>query len=94
MFTVTAGALRRLSTKLILKNGNEDQAFRFTRRTGGWRLRLDSTRKEDKEFLHDGRSVLALDAKEFQAIAQLKLDVKCTESGLRLKLCRVKSGKD
>lgn len=94
MFTVTAGALGRLSRKLAGKKANDDQALRFTRRTGGWRLRLDCARPADTAFSHDGRSVLLLDAAVSQAMANMTLDVRSTDSGPRLRLRRITSSKD
>lgn len=94
MFTVTAGALDRLSKKLALKKPTEGVALRFTRRTGGWRLGLDRARSADTEFTHDGRRVLLLDVAVSQAMTNMRLDVRSTDSGPRLKLCRVTSSKD
>jgi hypothetical protein len=94
MFTVTAAALDRLSSKLASKKANDGEAFRFTQRTGGWRLRLDRPRPADTAFSHDGRSVLLLDEAVAQAMAHMTLDARKTDSGPRLKLRRVTSGKD
>ena len=88
MFTVTAAALERLSRKLAGRKANDNEAFRFTQRTGGWRLRLDRTRPLDTEFAHGGRSVLLLDAAVSQAMTNMTLDVRGTASGPRLKLRR------
>ena len=94
MFTVTAAALHRLSRKLAGKKANDDEAFRFTRRTGGWRLRLDCARPADTAVSHDGRSMLLLDAAVSQAMTNMTLDVRSTDSGPRLRLRRVTSSKD
>ena len=94
MFTVTAAALNRLSVKLVRRKADDDEAFRLTRRTGGWRLRLDCPRPTDTAFSHDGRSVLLLDAAVSQAMANLALDVRSTGSGPRLKLRRVTGSRD
>ena len=94
MFTVTAAALDRLSRKLAGKKANDNEAFRFTRRAGGWKLRLDYARLADTAFSHDGRSVLLLDATVSHAMASLTLDVRRTDSGPRLKLRRVTGNKD
>ena len=94
MFTVTTGALNRLSAKLAGKKASDDQAFRFTRRTGGWRLRLDSPQPTDTAFSHEGRSVLLLDAAVSQAMGNLALVVRSTGWGPRLRLRRVRSNKD
>ena len=91
MFTVTAAALDRLSTKLACKKANDDEALRFTRRAGGWKLRLDCARPADTAFSHDGRSVLLLDAAVSQAMTNMTLDIRSTDSGPRLTLHRVTS---
>jgi len=94
MFTVTVAALDRLSSKLTSKKANDGEAFRFTQRTGGWRLRLDRPHPADTAFSHDGRSVLLLDSAVSQAMANLTLDVRRTDSGPRLKLSRLTDNKD
>ena len=94
MFTVTAAALDRLSTKLAGKKAGGDEAFRFTRRTGGWKLCLDCARPADTAFAHDGRSVLLMDTTVSQAMTDMTLDARSTDSGPRLKLRRVMSSKD
>ena len=94
MFTVTIGALNRLSKKLARKKPKDGVALRFTRRTGGWRLGLDQPRPGDTEFSHDGRSVLLLDAAVSRAMTNMTLDVKSTDSGSRLTLRRIAGGKD
>jgi hypothetical protein len=94
MFTVTAAALDRLSRRIAQKKPTDGVALRFTRREGGWRLRLDRARPADTEFTHDGRSVLLLDASVSQAMANLTLDVRNTDSGPRLRLRKVASSKD
>ncbi len=94
MLTVTAGALERLSSKLAGKKARDDEAFRFTRRTGGWKLRLDRARTADTEFTHEGRSVLLLDGAVSQAMTNGTLDVRTTDVGPRLRLRRVRSRKD
>jgi len=93
MFKVTAAALDRLQRKLTGKKAKDDEAFRFTPRTGGWKLRLDRARPADTEFTHDGRSVLLIDGAVSQAMTDMTLDVKSTDSGPRLKLRRIASGK-
>ncbi|MHC4698843.1 MAG: hypothetical protein ACYTFA_19110 [Planctomycetota bacterium] len=94
MFTVTAAALNRLSRKLTGKKANDDEALRFTHRTGGWSLGLDCARHADTRFMRDGRSVLLLDTAVSQAMANMTLDIRSTSSGPRLKLRRVTSSKD
>jgi hypothetical protein len=88
MLTVTAGALDRLSRKLSRKHAADAEAYRFTQKTGGWKLRLDQERPADTAFSHGGRSVLLLDAAVSVAMANLTLDVRTTDSGPRLRLRR------
>ncbi len=89
MFTVTEGALERLSRKLDRNKSMDEAALRFTRRRRGWKLRLDKARPDDTAFTHEGRNVLLLDAVVTKAMAALTLDVNDTESGARLKLRRL-----
>ena len=92
MFTVTAGALDRLSRKLVGKNANDDEALRVTQVPNGWKLHLDRARSDDTAFSRDGRSVLLLDAAVSKAMTNVALDVKSTNSGPRLKLRRITRG--
>jgi len=94
MLTVTAAALDRLSRKLAGKKANDEEAFRFTRRTGGWRLRLDCARPADTAFTHDGRSVLLMDTTVSQAMTNVTLDARSTDSGPRLRLRGATNSKD
>ncbi len=94
MLTVTADALDCLSRKLARKKLTDGVALRFTRRTGGWRLRPSCARPADTEFTHDGRSVLLLDGVVAQAMANMTLDVRSTESGPRLRLRTAADGRD
>jgi len=94
MLTVTAAALDRLSTKLARKKADDDVALRFTRRPGGWRLRLDRAAPADKTFTHEGRNVLLLDKDVARAMTSMMLDVRDTDKGPRLRLCKVAHGKD
>ncbi len=94
MLTVTADALDRLSRKLARKKLTDGVALRFIRRTGGWRLCLDRVRPADTEFTHDGRRVLILDGAVSQAMTNMTLDVRSTDSGPRLKLHTAADRKD
>jgi len=86
MFTVSIAARDRLSTKLDVKNAHDEQAFRFTQCPDGWKLRLDQANPADVEYKHNGRTVLLLDAAISQAMANMALVVRKTDSGPRLKL--------
>ena len=94
MLTVTPAAIDRLLQKLARKKAADDVALRFTRRQGGWRLRLERARPGDTAFTQDGRSVLVLDAAVAQAMTNMTLEVRKTESGPRLKLCRIAHRED
>jgi hypothetical protein len=89
MLTVTPAARECLLSRLDERKAAIDVAMRFTRREGGWRLRLDQARPEDTAFLHEGRSVLLLDEAVTKAMANMKLDARATEDGPRLKLRRI-----
>jgi hypothetical protein len=94
MLTVTTAALDRLSTKLARKKAGEGMALRFTRRPGGWRLRLDRADPADKTYTHEGRNVLLLDQDVSRAMASMTLDVRVTNRGPRLRLRATMRGKD
>jgi len=86
MLTVTEGALDRLSRKLVHRNAADDVALRFTRKTGGWKLRPDRTRPADQTFTHEGKEVLVLDEAVSRAMTDMTLDVRQTKAGPRLTL--------
>ena len=93
MLTVTAAARDRLLTKLGCKKAADDVALRFTRRKGGWRLRLDRAGPDDTAFTHEGRDVLLLDEAVSKAMTMMTLDVSSTETGPKLTLRRITSRK-
>ena len=43
MLNVTPGACERLTRKLARRSAGEDQAMRFTRKPGGWKLSRQQT---------------------------------------------------
>ena len=94
MFTVTRAALDRLSNKLARRKPTQGLTLRLARTAGGWRLRLGRARPEDRQFGHDGQCVLLLDGTVSEAMAKMKLDVSSTDSGPRLRLLKMKRGKD
>lgn len=94
MLIVTTAALDRLSEKLAGKNANDGRAFRFTQRTGCWRLRLDQARPDDTTFAHKGKNVLVVDAAVAEAMAKMMLDVRGTEAGVKLRLHRMTRGSE
>ncbi|HUT14112.1 MAG TPA: hypothetical protein VMY42_26725 [Thermoguttaceae bacterium] len=86
MLTVTKPALDRLSRRLVRKEAADGMALRFTRRDGGWTLRLDQESAGDTAFTHDGRKVLLLDEVVSKAMENMTLDIRksAQRSGLRL----------
>lgn len=88
MLNVTKPALDQLSQRLARQQADGDVALRFTRREGGWMLRLDREAAGDTAFAHDGRTVLLLDADVSKAMADMTLDARQTGQRLRLKLRR------
>ena len=86
MFTVTEAARGRLLTKLVDRQAEEGEAFRFTRKKGGWKLRIDRPQPEDMKLVHEGRNVLLLDADVKQNMTKLTLDVVNAETKPRLTL--------
>lgn len=76
MLTITKPALDQLSHRLERKRADEDMALRFTRREGGWTLRLDRESAGDTAFTHDGRKVLLLNEDVSKAMADMTLDIR------------------
>jgi hypothetical protein len=86
VLTVTVVARDRLASKLARRKAADDIAMRFTRRVGGWKLRLGRSRPADTVIVHEGRTVLLLDSVVSQAMTNMTLDVKNTEAGPQLTL--------
>lgn len=86
MLAVTPAARERLARKLARKKAGEDEAMRFTRQPGGWKLAVDRARPADTAIIHEGRVVLLLDEVVSQAMANATLDVRNGSAGPRLKL--------
>lgn len=94
MLTVTKAARERLLSKLVSRSAGDDEAMRFTRRKGGWRLRLERACPDDTTVVHQGRSVLLLDDDVSKAMKSLTLDARPTENGPRLTLRRTSQQDD
>jgi hypothetical protein len=92
MLNVSKPALNRLSRRLAHDEADDDVALRFTRREGGWKLGPDQARPGDVTFAYDGRNVLLLDASAAEALANMTLDVRKTDTGPRLRLRRIAAG--
>jgi hypothetical protein len=86
VLAITLGAKARLTSKLTGKKAADGEAMRFTRRTGGWTLKVDRQCPTDTVILHEGRIVLLLDTDVSQAMKDMTLDVKATGAGPRLTL--------
>ncbi len=93
MLNVTKPALDRLSQRLAHTAAPADVALRFTRREGGWKLGPDQEHPGDVTFAHDGRNVLLLDKAAAQAMTNMMLVVRKTDTGPRLRLRRI-AGRD
>lgn len=91
MLKVTDAARNRLLSKLMLRKGSEGEAFRFTRKKGGWKLRIDHARPNDTKLTHNGRDVLLLDQDVSRNMSKLTLDVTSMDSQQRLTLRAVAS---
>lgn len=86
MLKVTEAARNRLLSKLAMHKAAENEAYRFTRKKGGWKLRIDAAQPDDKKLAHKGRDVLLLDDDVLRKMTRLTLDVAITESKPRLTL--------
>lgn len=86
MLSVTDAARDRLLSKIVAKKGSDEEALRFTRRNGRWRLRLDYAKQGDKTFTCADRTVLLLDETVSRALTKMTLDVKDAEVKPRLSL--------
>jgi hypothetical protein len=86
MFTVTEAARGRLLTKLVDRKAAEGEAFRFTRKKGGWKLSLDRPQPNDTKMAHEGRNVLLLNDDVSRNMTKLTLDVINADTKPRLTL--------
>ncbi len=92
MLRVTSAAKSRLFTKLVDSKAAADEAWRFTPKKKGWKLRLDRQQPNDKTLVHEGRNVLLLDQDVLRTTTKLTLDVANLETKPRLTL-RTVAGK-
>ncbi|MBP7936339.1 MAG: hypothetical protein KA354_16995 [Phycisphaerae bacterium] len=86
MLTVTPAARERLTRKLTRKKAGKNEAMRFTRKPGGWRLSVDRAEANDTAIVHDGKILLLLDEAVSRAMTNATLDVQDTDAGPRLRL--------
>ena len=94
MLKVTEAARNRLLSKLATHKAADNEAYRFMRKKGGWKLRIDAAQPDDKKLAHNGRDVLLLDDDVLRKMTKLTLDVSTAESKPRLTLRTVSSAKD
>ena len=86
MLKVTDAARNRLLSKLVSRKASDSEAFRFTRKKGGWKLRIDQAQPNDTKLAHQGRDVLLLDQDVSRNMSKLTLDVTSVDSNQRLTL--------
>jgi hypothetical protein len=84
MLTVTSPAGARLAH--LLETKGDDAVARIFFRNEKFRLGVGRLRPADRTFAHDGRVVLALDARISRSLEKHRLDVRETGSGPRLRL--------
>jgi hypothetical protein len=84
MFTVTNPAGARLAHLLASKG--DDAVARIFYRKQKFRLGVGRLRPDDRTFAHEGRVVLAVDARMSRSLSEHRLDVRETGTGQRLRL--------
>ncbi|MFQ5895681.1 MAG: hypothetical protein ACE5JJ_07690 [Nitrospinota bacterium] len=86
MLTLTEAAGARLAYLLDEAEAPEDVAVRIVLEGRNLALKLDGARPDDATFAHEGRTVLLLDQKVSQLLADDTLDVEDTDDGPKLAL--------
>jgi len=86
MLRVTEAARGRLLVKLVNRNAGDGEAWRFTRKKGGWKLRLDHAHANDTTLVHEGRNVLLLGENVSRNMMKMTLDATGAGSKPRLTL--------
>ncbi len=98
MFTVTEAASAHLAQLLAEAetSENENVVIRISQGKDGLGLMFSQAGPEDTTFAHEGVTVLAIDEKLSQALANNTLDVETTENGtsLQLRSTRRSNGRD
>jgi hypothetical protein len=84
MLTVTETAGQHLSQVLEQAPGNA--VVRFIPQENGLAMHLDNVREGDLTFEHEDKTVLALEPRVAEALADRTLDVQPTEEGPQLAL--------
>jgi hypothetical protein len=92
MLIVTNPAGARLAH--LLETKGDAAVARIVLRKQKFRLGVGAVRPDDRTFAHEGRVVLAIDARIAKSLAQHQLDVRETTTGPRLSLkCRTNRNK-
>lgn len=86
MLKVTEAARNQLLWKLEQQKASNDEAYRFIRKKGGWKLRISGVQPDDRLLAHNGRNVLLLDGNVLRKMTKLTLDCTSLDSGRRLTL--------
>ena len=87
MLIVTSPAGARLAH--LLESKGDAAVARIFFRKQKFRLGVGAVRPDDRTFAHEGRVVLAIDARIARSLAEHQLDVRETTTGPRLNLkCR------
>ncbi|MBI4582343.1 MAG: hypothetical protein HY718_21795 [Planctomycetes bacterium] len=86
MFKVTDAAVARLAEELNRLETPDGRVIRFCHDTAGLHLRLSSVQPGDKEFAHQGRTVLVVDGDLDQRLTDRRLGIKETAEGTKLSL--------
>jgi hypothetical protein len=87
MLIMTSPAGARLAH--LLESKGDAAVARIFIRKQKFRLGVGAVRPDDRTFAHEGRVVLAINARMAKSLAQHRLDVRQTAAGPRLNLkCR------
>jgi len=84
MLIVTTPAGARLAH--LLESKGDSAVARIIYRKEKFRLGVGAVRPDDRTFAHEGRVILAIDARIAKSLAQHQLDVRETKTGQRLRL--------
>jgi Fe-S cluster assembly iron-binding protein IscA len=86
MLTVTEAAGAHMARVLAEAEGPDDAALRIVPVDEGLALRVDSEHPGDATFAHEGKTVLVLDERMAESLAERTLDVQDAGEGPRLTL--------
>lgn len=86
MLTVTEAASAHMARMLTEAQAPDDAALRIVPADGGLAVRVDSEHEGDATFAHEGKTVLLLDTKMSDSLAERTLDVQDSGEGPRLTL--------